>query len=107
MQSSAGRLASSQLLVNEMSRPVVNLFKRAVTVHPNTQVIIGNVVNRKRQARTESGLDLDIPPFVTDRIMVLRQPFVERQLIGQARHHLADITDKTTCLLYTSPSPRD
>ncbi|MNH41266.1 hypothetical protein D3C79_1027350 [compost metagenome] len=51
------------------------------------------MVYRESQARAKRGLDLDITPLVADRIVVLRQPVVQRQLVSQACNHFPDITD--------------
>ncbi|MNP29825.1 hypothetical protein D3C76_1228680 [compost metagenome] len=93
MQPGTRRLTPRQLLLDESSRPVVDFFECTVTVHTNAQVIIRHMVHRESQARAKRGLDLNISSRVTDRIMVLRQPFVQRQLVSQACNHFTDITD--------------
>lgn len=93
MQPGTRRLTSRQLLLDERSRSVVDLFECTVTVHANAQVIVRHMVYRESQARTKRGLDLDIPPLVADRIGVLRHPVVQRQLVSQAYNHFPDITD--------------
>lgn len=93
MQPGARRLMSSQLLLDERSRPVVDLFECPVTVHTNAQVIVRHMVHRERQARTKRALDLNITPLVADRIVVLCQPFVQRQLVSQAGDYFPDVTD--------------
>lgn len=62
MQSGAPRLTSRQLLLDERSRSVVDLFECTVTVHANAQVIIRHMVYRESQARAKGGLDLNISP---------------------------------------------
>ncbi len=93
MQPGTRRLTTRQLLLDESSRPVVDLFECTVTVHTNAQVIIRHMVHRESQARAKRGLDLHISPLVADRIMVLRQPFVQRELVSHAGNHFPDITN--------------
>ena len=93
MQPGTRRLTSRQLLLDERSRSVVDLFECTVTVHANAQLIVRHMVYRESQARAKRSLDLDITPLVADRIVVLCQPFVQRQLVSQAGDYFPDITD--------------
>jgi len=56
MQPGTRRLATRQLLLDESSRPVVDLFECTVSVHTNAQVIIRHMVHRESQARTPSAI---------------------------------------------------
>ncbi|AZC51781.1 hypothetical protein C4K35_4206 [Pseudomonas chlororaphis subsp. piscium] len=96
MQAISRRRASLQLIFYKLAGAVVYLFECPVPAELDTQVVIRDMVHGKGQIFRKGCLDLHISTVVSNGIMVLRQPFVQRYPVVQARNHFTNVAYKPT-----------
>ena len=89
-------LAVRQLIENQLTGPVVYFFERPIHSEPNAQVVVWDVVHGKGEMITECGFDLNHATIISYCVMMLRQPFIQSELVMQACDYLPDITHQSS-----------